>query len=121
MLEGSAITIRCSDSEKPTVTDNGVDVTTQVVQETESGASYTVTNISTTYGFELNNNDYYESNNQGHSNSAAVCKVDFHVPVEATITFSVINYAESTYDYGLLSEIDETLSTNASADSSNVY
>jgi len=47
--------------------------------------------------------------------------VDFVLPVAATITFSVINYAESTYDYGLLSNIDKTLNTNASADTSNVY
>lgn len=33
----------------------------------------------------------------------------------------VINYAESTYDYGLLSNIDTTLSTSASADSSGVF
>lgn len=121
ILEGEDLKIRCSDTEKPTVTDNGVDVTSQVVQETESGSSYDVTNISTTYGFAVNGNGYYESNNQGHSGSAAVCRIDFDVPVEATITFSVINYAESTYDYGLLSDIDTTLSTSASADSSNVY
>lgn len=121
ILEGEDLKIRCSDTEKPTVTDNGVDVTSQVVQETDSGSSYDVTNVSTTYGFAVNGNGYYESNNQGHSSSAAVCRIDFDVPVEATITFSVINYAESTYDYGLLSNIDTSLSTSASADSSGVY
>ena len=121
ILEGEDLKIRCSDTEKPTVTDNGVDVTSQVVQETDTGASYDVTNISTTYGFAVNGNGYYESNNQGHSSSAAVCRIDFDVPVEATITFSVINYAESTYDYGLLSNIDTSLSTSASADSSGVH
>ena len=121
ILEGEDLKIRCSDTEKPTVTDNGVDVTSQVVQETDTGASYDVTNISTTYGFAVNGSGYYESNNQGHSSSAAVCRIDFDVPVEATITFSVINYAESTYDYGLLSNIDTSLSTSASADSSGVY
>lgn len=121
ILEGEDLKIRCSDTEKPTVKDNGVDVTSQVVQETDTGASYDVTNISTTYGFSVNGSGYYESNNQGHSSSAAVCRIDFDVPVEATITFSVINYAESTYDYGLLSNIDTSLSTSASADSSGVY
>jgi hypothetical protein len=43
------------------------------------------------------------------------------MPIDGTITFSVINYAESTYDYGLLSDIDKHLTTNASADTSNVY
>lgn len=121
VLEGGELKIRCSDTAKPTVTDNNVDVTSQVVQETESGATYGVTNISTTYGFAVNGSGYYESNNQGHSSTAAVCRIDFNVPVEATITFSVINYAESTYDFGLLSNIDTSLSTSASADSSGVY
>ena len=43
------------------------------------------------------------------------------MPVSGTITFSLINYAESTYDFGLLSNIDEQLTTNASADTSHVY
>ena len=121
VLEGSSLTVRAYYDTKPTVTDNGVDVTNQLVQMTDSGASYDVENITTTYGFALNSNDYYESNNKGHASSAAVCKVDFHLPVSATITFSVINYAESTYDYGLLSNLDTTLNTNSSADTSNVY
>ena len=103
------------------ITDNGTDITSQFVISQEQAESYSVTNISSTYGFAVNGSGYYESNNQGHSSSAAVCRIDFHVPVAATITFSVINYAESTYDYGLFSEIDETLTTSASADSSNVY
>ena len=121
ILEGSSLTVRAYYDTKPTVTDNNVDVSNQLVQMTDSGASYDVENITTTYGFALNNNDYYESNNKGHASSAAVCRVDFHLPVSATITFSVINYAESTYDYGLLSNLDTTLNTNSSADSSNVY
>lgn len=121
VLEGSSLSIRSSDSTKPRVLDNNVDVTSQVVQQTVSSESYSVTNITSTYGFALNNNQYYESNNKGHSSSAAVARIDFHLPVSANIVFSVINYAESTYDYGLLSNIDTTLNTNASADSSNVY
>ena len=121
VLEGSSLTVKAYYDTKPTVTDNSVDVSNQLVQMTDSGASYDVENITTTYGFALNSNDYYESNNKGHASSAAVCKVDFHLPVSATITFSVINYAESTYDYGLLSNLDTTLNTNSSADSSNVY
>lgn len=121
VLEGSSLTVRAYYDTKPTVTDNGVDVTNQLIQMTDSGESYDVENITTTYGFALNSNNYYESNNKGHSSSAAVCKVDFHLPVSATITFSVINYAESTYDYGLLSNLDTTLNTNSSADTSNVY
>ena len=121
VLEGDSLLVKCYDSTKPTVTDNNVDVTSQLVQGTESGGSYSVTNITTTYGFALNANDYYESNNKAHASSAAVCRVDISVPVAATVTFSLINYAEATYDYGLLSNIDTTLNTNASADTTNVY
>ena len=121
VLEGSSLTVKAYYDTKPVVTDNGVDVTNQLVQMTDSRESYDVENITTSYGFELNSNNYYESNNQGHSNSAAVCRVDIHVPVSATVTFSVINYAESTCDFGLLSNIDETLDTDSSADTTNVY
>lgn len=103
------------------IKDNDNDITNQFVLTQEDGASYNVENITSSYGFELNQNDYYESNNNGHSLSCALCKVNFYLPVSATVTFSVINYAESTYDFGLLSDIDKTLDTNASADSSNVY
>ena len=121
VLEGSSLTVKAYYDTKPVVTDNGVDVTNQLVQMTDSRESYDIENITTSYGFELNSNNYYESNNQGHSNSAAVCRVDIHVPVSATVTFSVINYAESTYDFGLLSNIDKTLDTDSSADTTNVY
>lgn len=121
VLEGSSLRVKITETNRPTVTDNGTDVSSQLQQGQDSPESYTVTNITSTYGFELNGSGYYESNNQGHANSAAVCRVDFSMPLSGTVTFSVINYAESTYDYGLLSEIDETLNTNYSADSSNVY
>lgn len=121
VAQGEDCYIRADSIDGLTITDNGTDVTSQFVQTQDTAESWSVTNITTTYGFELNSSGYYESNNQGHSSSAAVCRVDFHVPVAATITFSLINYAESTYDYGLLSDIDETLSTSSSADSTNVY
>lgn len=121
VLEGSSFTVKCMYDERPTVTDNGTDVSSQLVQQQESPESYSVANISTTYGFALNNNGYYESNNKAQASSCALARVSFHMPVAGTVTFSVINYAESTYDYGLLSNIDAHLSTSASADSSNVY
>lgn len=37
-----------------------------------------------------------------------------------TATFNCINYAESNYDYGILSTLDKTLSISNTADSSNV-
>lgn len=121
VLEGESLTVKCYYDVKPTVTDNGTDVSNQLVQQQDSAESYSVSNVTTTYGFELNGSGYYESNNQGYSSTCALARVSFHLPVSATITFSVINYAERTDDFGLLSELDEELSTSASADSSNVY
>ena len=46
------------------------------------------------------------------SKSAAVCRIDFHVPVAATITFTYINYAEQGYDFGVFGNIDVELSNN---------
>lgn len=121
VVAGGSSVIKVSSVTDITITDNGVDVTNQFTQRQDTAESYSVTNISSTYGFEVNSNGYYESNNQGHSSSAAVCRIDLHLPVAATVTFSLINYAESTYDYGLLSDVDTDLSTTASADTSDVY
>lgn len=121
VLEGSSLRVKITETARPTVTDNGIDVSSQLQQGQDSPESYTVTNVTTTYGFTLNGSGYYESNNQGHASSCALARISFHMPVSGTITFSLINYAESTYDYGLLSNIDEQLTTNASADTSHVY
>lgn len=77
-----------------------------------SGASYDVENVGS-YGFTLNSSTgYYVSNNKGISKSAAVARVDFHVPVAATITFTYINYAEQGYDFGVFGNIDVALSND---------
>lgn len=121
VLEGSSLRVKITETARPTVTDNGVDVSSQLQQGQDTPESYSVSNVTTTYGFAVNGSGYYESNNQGHASSCALARISFHMPVSGTITFSVINYAESTYDYGLLSNIDEQLTTSASADSSHVY
>lgn len=111
-LEGTDVEIRANTLSGITVKDNGVDVTSQFVQKSEEGESYSVENVGT-YGFTLNSSTgYYVSNNKGVSKSAAVCRVDFHVPVSATITFSYINYAEQGYDFGVFGNIDVALNNN---------
>ena len=118
-LENTDVEIRSSTVSGITITDNGTDVTSQFTQRTEAGESYTVNNLGT-YGFTLNSQTgYYTSNNKGVSKSAATCRIDFHVPVAATITFTYINYAEATYDFGVFGNIDVELSTNYYAAGSN--
>ena len=84
-------------------------------------SSWSVSDISgASYKFALNSNGYYESNNKGVNNSAAVCRVNIHAAKACTVTFKCINYAESNYDYGLLGVIDKEQNTGYSDTSTNV-
>lgn len=109
-LEGETVEVMASTLSGITIKDNGTDVTSQFVQRSETAESYTVVNTGS-YGFDLNSSTgYYTSNNEGISKTAALCRVDFHVPVSATITFQYINYAEQGYDFGVFGNIDVALS-----------
>ena len=69
------------------------------------------------YTFTLNSNGYYESNNKGVANSYALCKLSFNALYEGcSLVLDCINYAESNYDYGILSKLDTTLSSSTTAD-----
>lgn len=109
--EGEDFTLKINATGGVTATDNGTDVTSQLVTVQDTAETYEIENLGS-YGFELNNSGYYVSNNKGISKSAAVCKVNIHVPVEATITFTYINYAEQGYDFGVFGNIDVPLSTS---------
>lgn len=111
-LEGTDVEIRTDTISGITVKDNGVDVTSQFTQRQGHAESYEVENVGT-YGFTLNSSTgYYTSNNKGVDKTASVCRVDFYVPVSATITFTYINYAEQGYDFGVFGNIDVALSNN---------
>lgn len=110
VLSGESSEVQADNISGITIKDNGVDVTSQFMQKQASG-SYEIDNVGT-YGFALNSNNYYESQNKGVNKSAAVCRVNFSLPVSATITFTFINYAESGYDFGVFGNIDTALNTN---------
>lgn len=93
-----------------TIKDNGTDITNQFIERTDDPTSYNVENVGE-YGFDLNGG-YYVSNNKGISKTAAVCRVNFNVPVSATITFTFINYSEQGYDFGVFGNIDTALNHN---------
>lgn len=83
---------------------------------------YEVSSVSgASYGFSKTSDGYYTSNNKAKNSSYAVCKIDFFAREEKTIILNCINYAESNYDYGLISEIDSTLELNYDADSTGVF
>lgn len=102
-----------------TITDNGNNVTSLFVQQSGTTGSYEIETRGS-YGFALNNNDYYESQNKGVDKSAAVCRVSFDLPVASTITITFINYAEATYDFGVFGNVDVELNTNYYAANSSV-
>ena len=71
--------------------------------------SYTLTNP-TTYYF-VNKGSYLESNNNGVNNSYALSVINFTIPAGETyhLYLDCVNYAESNYDYGILSNINQSL------------
>ena len=84
---------------------------------------YRVEQISgATYGFALNSNEYYESTNKKVPNSYSLCKLVFNAKeTNKILKLECINSGESNYDFGILSEIDTTLSLSSSGDTTNVY
>lgn len=72
------------------------------------------------YGFMLNANGYYESQNKGVANSAAVAQVTFTLDKSTKIMVECINYAESSFDFGIISTLGSTLTTTNAEDTTNV-
>lgn len=124
VVEGTnrTITIYPDDPQITLVTDNGTDITNQLVQHGGTIPNPTVaTATGASYGFTLNSSTgYYVSQNTGVASSAAVCRVTFNLPVTCLVTIQYINYAEGTYDYGIFGNIDTALGTTYTADS-NAY
>lgn len=116
VVEGTdtTITIYPDDPLVTLITDNGVDVSSQLVQHGGTISDPTIATASgASYGFTLNSSTgYYVSNNTGVSKTAAVCRVTFNLPVRCLITIQFINYAEAAYDFGVFGNIDVPLSTN---------
>lgn len=104
-------------------TDNGVDITSQLIKENLSNTYNVTTQVSgANYGFPLNSSTgYYTSNNKAKANSAAVARINFTLDSACVMTIQYINYAEATYDYGIFGNIDQALSTTQTADSNAFY
>lgn len=107
------ITIYPSDPLLSLAIDNGVDITSQLVLHGGVIPDPTVTTApGASYGFNLNSSTgYYVSANKGVDKSASVCRVSFNLPVRCLVTLQFINYAETTYDFGVFGNIDTSLST----------
>ena len=85
-------------------------------------SSYTVTDVSgASYGFYLNTvTGYWTSTNAGRNSTAAVCKVTIDNPGAKTVKIYFVNWAEASFDYGIIGNMNTTLSTSNVADTSGV-
>lgn len=103
-----------SDPQLTLALDNGVDISSQLVEHAGPAPTSAVTTpTGASYGFQYSSSTgYYVSQNKGVSMSAAVCKIDFELPVRCLITIQYINYAEATYDFGVFGNIDVPLSND---------
>lgn len=104
-------------------TDNGVDITSQLISVTASNTYNVTTQVSgASYGFPLNGSTgYYTSNNKAKANSAAVARINLELDSPCVMTISYINYAEATYDYGIFGNIDTALGTTQAVDNNAFY
>lgn len=82
--------------------------------------TYTVSDISTTYKFTLNEDTgYYVSGNKGKPSSYSLCQVNINIPYNNYIMYvDCINSGESDYDFGILSNLNQSLVNSYTADTS---
>lgn len=112
--DSETITIYPDDPQITLILDNGVDVSSQLVAHGRAIENPVVSTAQgASYGFVYSSSTgYYISNNKGVDKSAAVCRIDFDLPVRCLVTIEYINYAEATYDFGVFGNIDSPLSNN---------
>lgn len=73
------------------------------------------------YDFTLTSDGYYTSQNAGVANSYAYGGFKFTFTKPTQVKFRCISYGESNYDYGIMSNLDTSLSQDSTADSTGVY
>ena len=110
--QGGNATVTLSTNSNIKLLDNNTDVTSSIEYGSQN-PTYSVETVSgAEYGFNLSNG-WYVSANKGINSSTALCRVTFDLPISCDITFTYINYAEATYDFGVFSKVDTALSTTA--------
>ena len=92
------------------------------VYETIPESTYEVVAVeNASYGFELNDNGYYESKNKGISSSYAICQVNISNAIGRKLYFDCINSGESNYDFGILSKVNTSLSLSNNEDNGSYF
>ncbi len=82
------------------------DYTFEDVISGETTGGVQITNFE--YGFALDEDGYYVSQNQGIGDSYAMVKITFTANAGDTITFEAICDGEGGYDFGLFGNLDDT-------------
>lgn len=95
--------------------------TVTVFEKMEASTYEVVQAEGSQYGFALNSNGYYESQNQKIPNSYAICRVNIHNPVGRTMYIDCINYAEMNYDYGMIGKKDTLLQRSNNESDNNLF
>ena len=112
VMENTSATVSLNTNSGFKLMDNDVDVTSQIISVPYTPSTYSVATVSgASYGFALSNG-WYESQNKGVSDSAAISRVTINAGTACTVTFTYINYAEATYDFGIFSKLDTALTLN---------
>ena len=115
VFEGSSqeITFSNADLDAVSITDNGTDISGSLVYHAPGTNSHQVDSVAgASYGFSLDG-QYYKSQNAGYASSAAVCRINITAETQCTLTIYFVNYAEATYDYGIIGNLDSALSTTS--------
>ena len=73
-----------------------------------------------TYSFILNDEGYFENNNQNVDSSYALARFNFNVLEDTDVIIEYMQDSENGYDYGIFSKLDTELEDSNSADSSNI-
>lgn len=95
------------------LTVNGVDHTDSIRTVTTDIRRVEVTQLDNVrYGFEKDSSGWWVSQNKGANSSYAICRVKFDFDQSTTVTFSIVNYAEANFDYGMIGTVDNALPTN---------
>lgn len=103
------------------VKDNGTDITNSLVYHTGGVNTASIGTVAgASYGFTLDG-QYYKSQNVGHNGSAALCRLNITASTEVTLTVHLVNYAEATYDFGLIGNVDANLGTTSATTNDSYY
>lgn len=82
--------------------------------------AYNVVQVNSTasHQFKLNSNGYYESQCKGINNGWSLCRVEFNK--SGNYTLQCISNGENNWDFGILSNINNTLEASNKVDTSGV-